>query len=171
MKVTAQLNYFHTTPRKMRLVANLIKGMTVPRAEIELQFLSKRAALPMQKLLKSAVANAEHNFSLSKDGLYIVNVVVNPGPMIKRMTPRAFGRGALVRKRMSHVTLTLETKETPHTTVKQAKKLKPLVREITPEDAGGDSGKGHHKKDIVSTGIRKGKTANFVRRVFSRKAI
>ncbi len=111
MEITARLQYMRLAPRKMRLGANLLKGMPVSHARRELMFLSKHAAEPLLKLLHSAVANAKHNFSVGEEKLYVEQCLVNSGPVLKRTRPRAFGRAAMIRKRMSHVVLTLATIE------------------------------------------------------------
>ncbi len=110
MEVRAQLNYLRMSPRKVRLVANLVRGMDARRAEFELAHLSKRAARPLAKLLASAIANAKNNFDLAAESLMVRSLIVNEGPTLKRMMPRAMGRGATIRKRMTHVNLVLATK-------------------------------------------------------------
>lgn len=94
-------------PRKVRLVAGLVRKLSVAQAERQLVFLNKSAAKPMLKLLRSAVANAEHNFKLSKDNLWINHLTVDGGATIKRFRPRAHGSAAPIRKRTSHITLKL----------------------------------------------------------------
>ena len=110
MEIKANLNHLHIAPRKVRLVAGLIKGMDIDRARVELRHRGRRASPLLLKLLQSAAANAVHNFQLDEDGLFIKDIAVNPGPVLKRMRPRAFGRGASIRKRTSHVALVLESK-------------------------------------------------------------
>jgi large subunit ribosomal protein L22 len=95
------------SPRKVRLVAGLVRGLDVARAEAQLGLLNKAAALPVLKLLRSAIANAEHNNKLEKEGLFIKSITVDGGPMLKRWRPRAFGRAAPIRKRTSHITIIL----------------------------------------------------------------
>lgn len=107
MEVTAKLNNLRKAPRKVRLVANLVKGMTVVQAENELKFSVKDSAQPVLKLLRSAIANANHNFHLDKNNLYIAKAVVDNGPNLKRWRPRAFGRAAGILKRTSHITIVL----------------------------------------------------------------
>lgn len=124
MEIKANLNYLRISPRKVRLVTDLIKGMDVQEAEIQLKFLTKKAAKPVLKLLKSAIANAEHNFGINKDNLYISEIQVNEGPRFKRWMPRAMGRADLILKRTSHVKLVLGTKK--EVEVKK-KKSKPKV--------------------------------------------
>jgi len=108
--VSARLRHLRISPRKVRLVADLIRGLDVEEAERQLTFLTKRSAQPILKLLNSAVANAGHNASLPKPGLYVASITVEPGPSLKRWRPRAMGRAAPILKRTSHVTLFLDQK-------------------------------------------------------------
>jgi len=116
--IIAKLNYLRISPRKIRLVAGLIKGLDVRQAESQLKFLTKRGAEPMLKLLKSAIANAEHNANLIKENLYVVNVIVNPGPSLKRWRSRAMGRVLPIMKRTSHIVLVLDQKTETSSTKK-----------------------------------------------------
>lgn len=110
MKVTAQLRHLDITPRKVNTVAKLIRGMDVTRAEAHLRFLTKRASLPLQKLIRSALANARHNLQATGSNFVIHEIVVTQGPMLKRRFPRSRGRIDVKRKRRSHVRLVLEEK-------------------------------------------------------------
>jgi len=107
MEIIAKLNNLRMSPRKVRLVANLIKGMDVRPAKMQLRFLSKRAAQPIGKLLDSAIANAENNFNLDKKNLYISKILVDSGATLKRWLPRAFGRATPIMKRTSRITIIL----------------------------------------------------------------
>jgi len=107
MEVTAKVRFIRMSPRKVRLVVDLVRGLPVDKALTQLHFLNKAAALPVRKLLQSAVANAEHNFNLKADNLFIKNISADGGPIIHRWRPRAFGRAAAIRKRTSHVNITL----------------------------------------------------------------
>jgi len=107
MEVIAKLNRLRMAPRKVRLVANLVRRLPVGVAETQLKFMQKGAARPILKLLQSALANAEHNFKLNKDILWISHITVDGGMTIKRSRPRAFGRAAPIRKRTSHITIKL----------------------------------------------------------------
>jgi len=102
----ATLKNYRQAPRKVRLVANLIKGKNVARAELELKHLAKRASLPIEKLLASAVANAVQS-GADKDALMVKEVRVDKGLVMKRFMPRAFGRASSIHKHASHVTITL----------------------------------------------------------------
>ncbi len=103
----AYLHNYRQAPRKVRLVANLIKGKSVAVADLELKHLAKRAALPMEKLLASAVANAKVA-GIDAENLMVKDVTVDKGIVLKRHMPRAFGRAAAIHKHSSHVTLTLK---------------------------------------------------------------
>ena len=105
MKVRAQAKYIRQAPNKVRIVLNLVRGLPVGEAEQVLKHLNRRASEPIAKVLKSAVANAEHNHSLDADDLYIVEAYADEGPTLKRFRPRARGRATRIRKRTSHITI------------------------------------------------------------------
>lgn len=98
------------SPRKVRLVVDTVRGMAVTGAETRLAFTKKGASEPVLKLLKSAIANAEHNFNLRKEDLFVKTITADGGPTVKRMRPRAFGRGATIRNRTTHINLVLGLK-------------------------------------------------------------
>jgi large subunit ribosomal protein L22 len=100
-------------PRKVRLVIDVIRGKDVHTATTQLSFLQKDAALPVLKLLKSAVANAEHNFHLDASALRVKAVMADGGPTLKRSRPRAHGSAAPIRKRTTHILLTLTDEPAP----------------------------------------------------------
>jgi large subunit ribosomal protein L22 len=108
MKVQAHLRYLRIAPRKVRLVADLIRGKTVKEAKNILIFCRKKASLPLLKLLNSAVANATHNFKMEENNLFISEIFVNEGPRLKRILPRSRGRADIIQKKMSHVSIFLE---------------------------------------------------------------
>lgn len=101
------------SPRKTRLVVDLIRGSRVDEAVAQLKVMAKAAALPVLKLLNSAVANAEHNFKLDRKSLLIKQIYVDGGPVLKRSTPRAFGRSTPIHRRTSHITIVLDAVELP----------------------------------------------------------
>ena len=117
---TAQLKNYRQSPRKVRLVADLVRGKRVEHALGVLSMLPKRASEPMQKLIKSAIANAAHNGGVSADTLVISKIEVNGGIVFKRSMPRARGRAAPIRKKTSIVTLTLSAIEKKAKAPKQA---------------------------------------------------
>ncbi len=104
----AHLKFARVGPRKLRRVADAIRGLTVREALVLLKFSLVFASEPMEKLLQSAVANAENNHQMETEGLYITKITVDGGPggsYTRRLDPRAQGRAAFKRKRMSHVTI------------------------------------------------------------------
>ncbi|MBT5764536.1 MAG: 50S ribosomal protein L22 [Nitrospina sp.] len=112
MEVKALLRHTRTAPRKARLIADLIRGKGVSDAINILAFTRKRAAGTFQKLLKSAIANAEENHKvLDVDDLVVKNVRVDEGVTWKRNLPRARGTSNMIQKKTSHITLILEEKE------------------------------------------------------------
>ena len=110
--VRAQAKYVRTSARKARLVCDHIRGKDVEEARAILAFTPRAAAKAWIKLLESAVANAEHNHELVGEDLRIVAVHADEGPTLKRYRPRAMGRATRIRKRTSHLTITLTAKET-----------------------------------------------------------
>lgn len=96
------------SPRKVRLVANLLSGMPAEKAIIQLENMAKISAGPMLKLLRSAIANAKHNYEMKEEGLMLKKIIVNDGPILRRWMPRAMGRATPIRKRSSHIEITLE---------------------------------------------------------------
>ena len=104
----AHLKFARMGPRKLRRVADAIRGKSVREALVLLKFAGVYASEPMEKLVKSAVANAGNNYDMNTDDLYIVRITVDGGPggrFTKRLDPRAQGRAYFKRKRMSHVTV------------------------------------------------------------------
>lgn len=108
MEVRALAKFIRMSPKKIRLIVDLIRGMGVKEAEAQLKFNSRIAKNPVLKLLRSAIANAENNFELKKENLFINTIIVNEGPTLKRWRPRAHGRAATIRKRTSHITIILD---------------------------------------------------------------
>ena len=108
MEVKATLNYTRVGAQKARLVADLIRGKDVSEALKTLKFLNKKSSLLIQKLIKSAVANAEQKKVIDIDNLYVKTIYVDAGPVLKRFTPRAQGRATEIRKKTSHITLLLD---------------------------------------------------------------
>ena len=108
MQAKAALRMHRATPRKARLVVDQIRGKDVGDAESILRFTDKRVAGPVLKLLASAKANAVNNHDMFEDALFVKEIQVGPGPTLKRYLPRARGRADMLRKRTSHITITLE---------------------------------------------------------------
>ena len=110
--VRAQAKYVRTSARKARLVADHVRGKDVAQARALLAFSPRSVAEDWRKLLESAIANAEHNHDLVGDNLRVLNATADEGPTLKRFRPRAMGRATRIRKRTSHLTITLTPKET-----------------------------------------------------------
>jgi large subunit ribosomal protein L22 len=113
MTVRAQAKWVRMSPRKARLVLDHIRGRTVPEARTILAFTSRAAAIEIEKVLRSAVANAEANHGLDGDELVVEVAYADGGPTLKRWKPRARGRANRIRKRTCHVTLVLAEQEAP----------------------------------------------------------
>jgi large subunit ribosomal protein L22 len=110
-QVTAKLSRLRIAPRKVRLIADLVKGMDTKEAEFQLRYFTKRGAEPISKLIASAVANAHANAKVAvSEALFIKDIRVDEGPAFKRSMPRARGRASMIKKRTSHVALVLETR-------------------------------------------------------------
>jgi len=137
MRVKTSLRYLRIAPRKVRLVADLIRGKTVEQAQTILNFVRKRAAIPLLKLLNSAIANAHHNFQLEKENLYIRELRVDEGPKLKRWRPRARGQAFEIQKKTSHVTLVLEEieKKPKKRKMKKEEIRKPAKEEVVKKEA------------------------------------
>ncbi len=105
VKTYAKLRYARISPQKVRLVADQVRGMPIELALNTLKFSNKKAAQLVGKLLESAVANAENNDGADIDELKVAEVFVDEGPTMKRMRPRAKGRGNRILKRTSHITI------------------------------------------------------------------
>lgn len=124
MIVKARLKNLRIAPRKVRLVADLIRGKKVDYALNQLEFLVKASAEPMKKLLKQAVANAENNFNLNKEDLYISKIIINEGITLKRWLPRSRGRADQILKESSHIILELDEIKKDEKILKTEKKGK-----------------------------------------------
>ncbi len=160
---TAKLNYLKIAPRKVRLIANTLKGLSVKEAEAQLVLRIQRSSEPLLKLLRSAVANAKNN-KLDTSKLFISSILVNQGPMLKRFMPRAQGRATPIHKKMSHVVLTLSEQEhafvdrfvinPPAKKVKETKeRAKPKAEEVKKETATGTKKPGLLKRMFRRTAV------------------
>ena len=133
MEAVAKLNNYPTSPRKMRLLADLIRGMEVDKALGVLQFNPKHPAVPLYKLLKSAINNWEQKNAEAKvedAGLIVKTIMVDGGRVIRRMRPAPQGRGYRIRKRSNHVTLVVDSK-----TIKPVKEKKVTTKKEEPVEA------------------------------------
>ena len=110
MEAKAILKYARVTPRKARRVVDLIRDKNAGDALVFLKFMPYRGARPIEKLLKSAMANAEQKKAVNPEEMKIAKIFVDQGPVMKRVLPRAMGRANVIRKRSSHITLILSEK-------------------------------------------------------------
>ena len=108
MQATAHLKYLRISPRKVSVVLDLIRNKPANVAAAILKNTNKAASEPVYKLLKSAMANAENNFQMDPDKLVVAKCYACPGPILKRIMPRAQGRAFRINKRTSHVTIVVE---------------------------------------------------------------
>lgn len=134
MEIKAQAKYIRMSPKKIRQICDVIRGMEASQAETQLQFIKRRAAKPVLKLLRSALANAKHNFGLEKENLYIQKIVADEGPTLYRWQPRAFGRATPRRRRASHISLILSERKLAKAEVRREKLEAPEVVEEAPKE-------------------------------------
>jgi len=173
MQVKTSLNYLRMSPRKVRLIADLIRGMEIIEAENQLKFTTKKAGRPILKLLNSAVANASHNFSIKKDDLYISKIQVNEGPPLKRWTPRAMGRATPIIKRTSHIDMILETKKRIKAKKKKKEKLETIKLEELEKISTEKTKKEKYSKKPITLekkSSNKSKLKSFGKKIFRRKS-
>ncbi len=112
MEITAKLKYYRTAPRKVRLVADLVRGKKLGEAMKFLMFSTKKSSRDIAKLLKSAASNAKNDFKVvDTESLYINKITVDEGPTLKRFMPRARGSASSIKKRTSHVSVVLGDKK------------------------------------------------------------
>ena len=126
MAITAKLRQLKITARKVRLVADLVRYKSVNEAEAILRFTSKKASLPMLKLLRSAMATVKNTYKANPADFYLAKLTVDDGPMTERVFPRSRGRADKLQKRTSHITMVLESK---------AGAAKPAVKEAAKKPA------------------------------------
>lgn len=166
MSVIAKLRYLRIAPRKVRLVADLIRGKSVEEAQTILNFATKRGATVLLKLLKSAIANAKNNFQLDPTNLYISKITVDEGPKLKRWMPRARGTASEIQKKTSHVTIILD--EIEKKKVKRVIKAKPeAIKKEKVEERVIKPEKPKLRPEIE---IQKPKIEKGIKRIFRRKA-
>ena len=129
-EVKASARFLHISPKKVKLVIDLVRGLRVGAALQQLQFVNKKATRFVVKLVNSAIANAENNFHLKKEDLYIKFIVANQGPTIHRFKPAAFGQAHPIRKRSTHLELILGVKgvDSPKKPLKEIKAKAPKAK-------------------------------------------
>jgi large subunit ribosomal protein L22 len=108
METKAVAKYIRISPQKARLVADVVRGQDVETAITTLRFMPRKAARILRKVLESAVANAEQLETIDVDTLYVKEIQINGGPMLKRFRPRAMGRATRILKRTSHITVVVD---------------------------------------------------------------
>jgi large subunit ribosomal protein L22 len=177
MQVKAKAKYIRISPRKARLVVDVVRGLDVNAALAKLSVLNKKATSFVEKVLNSAIANAEHNNELSRDNLFIKEIRAEDGPTFYRWFPRAHGRATPKRKRTSSIYLTLEEKKpTKSKKVEKATDIETVqvseedsIEKIE-KDAKADSSKGIDSKmsDDKSGSGQKGKSG--LKNMFRRKS-
>ena len=111
LEARASLNYARIAPRKVKIVADAVRGRNVDEALAIIKFTSKASAEILEKLLKSAIANAENNHHMERTKLYISEIYANQGPTLKRILPAAKGSAFRIRKRSSHITIVLRERD------------------------------------------------------------
>lgn len=169
MKVTAKLNYLHISPRKVRTVVDVLRHLTVNEALARLNFMPKRAATPLLKLMRSAIANAEHNFYLDKDSLKIDIFKVDGGPVFKRSRPGSRGRVSPIKKRTSHITLILEGNRHKKEGLVQSKNEFKAIPEIKISQPQKPEIK--KESNLKLEKVKKFSNPNLVKRMFRRKSV
>ncbi|RLE12601.1 MAG: 50S ribosomal protein L22 [Actinobacteria bacterium] len=111
MNARAQAKHVRQSPYKVRRVLDLVRGLPVDEARVVLDFTNRKAAGSIKKVLDSAIANAEHNFALDAEELFVQEAYADEGPTLKRWRPRARGRATKIRKRTSHITIVVADHE------------------------------------------------------------
>jgi large subunit ribosomal protein L22 len=162
------LNGLRLAPRKVRAVANLIKGKDAVKSLYQLEFMIRRPAPYLIKLLKSAIANAENNFNMVKDNLYIQDIRVNEGMKLKRMRPKGFGRAAMIQKKTSLIQITLAERVAGLKREKKAQTQEKHDHTHVAPKARPDSKKPEIKTEI---GKKQNVLGKIGKKIFQRKSI
>lgn len=174
MLVEAKLKNLRISPRKVRLVTDFVKGMDTNNALVQLSNTVKGSSLAVEKLIKSAIANAENNFGLDKDNLFISDIQVGEGPVLKRWLPRAHGRATQLLKRTSTIYLTLSEKVEG-----KGRKVKEKVAKVEAEPKKENEASEAKEVKKVSLDqvksekkvIAKGQKGGFSKKMFNRKSV
>lgn len=184
MEIKARLNHLRISPRKVRLVIDVVRKMPVSEALDQLKFMNKRAATPIAKLINSAIANAENTYEAERNNLYIKEIRADEAATLKRWMPRAHGRATTIRKRGSHILVVLDEIKASGKKAKKAAKIEAPVK----LDQLGENKKAKDKKkdeketvknvsDEKNREVNEGKGAKadtpakgFTNKVFRRKA-
>lgn len=174
MKVTSKLRHLRISPRKVRLVADLIRKKKAEEAQTILDFTIKKGSRPLIKLLKTAIADAKNNFQLEATNLYISKITIDQGPINKRWRPRSRGMANPIKKRTSHITLILEEIE-PGKKLKEVKEIKEIRKDVIEKKGQpavdrpkAERPKFEHGPELETI---KPKKAKELKRIFRRKSI
>ena len=164
---TAKLRYLRIAPRKVRLVADLIRGKRVAEAQRILHFLPKKGSLPIAKLLKSAAASAKNNHQLDEASLYISKITVDEGPKLKRWRARARGQAYEIQKKTSHINIFLDAIDK-----KPKRKIRKKKEEATSDKIERIERKPKTEKEKFrkERELLKPKSERGLRRIFRRKS-
>lgn len=165
VQILAKLQYLRIAPRKVRLVAEQIRGKKVSEAETILNFIIKKGSLPLLKLLKQAIANAKNNFQMDPSDLFISKIIVNEGPKLKRWRARARGSAAEIQKKVSHITIILEGGEKKQKKVKEVEKPEEMVK-IKKNEKKAERPQLKPEKEIAKPKVEKVAKRFFQRKVF-----
>lgn len=195
MEVSAKLKFSRIAPRKARIVIDVVRGMAVEQAMDQLKVMNMKAAGLVLKLLKSAIANAENNFSLQRSNLYIKKIIAGDGPILYRWMPKAMGRATPIRKKTTHIEIVLGEKvesklvDKKKNPAKVSAKVSEAPNTVTPEkvkqtdEKVEDEQLQSHDKEIFDKAMvgkhrhnenldkknKKGK--GFLKKVFQRKSV
>jgi len=170
MQVKAKAKYIRIAPRKVRLVAGVMRGLDVELALSKLAIMDKRAVRPILKLVNSALASAAHNYNLAKENLFIEKITVNDGPTYYRWMQKAFGRATPIRRRTSTVDIVLSEK-TPSAQKKAKKQSVSTVKaeELAEVVKEGKVVKKEDYKDVKHSDLKKANSKSLIKKVFRRK--
>ncbi|MDP2629342.1 MAG: 50S ribosomal protein L22 [Candidatus Harrisonbacteria bacterium] len=163
---TGKLRYLNIAPRKVRFLAATLKGLPVNEAEAQLLLRPQRSAPALLKLLRSTLANAKNNTSLSTERLMVKNIIVDGAPALARFRARAQGRGARILKHQSHITLILEEKDS----AKAQRFLIPQKEKKTAKTAKKATVKAPKKAELRDE-EKKGAQKGLLKRMFRRKSV
>src|SRR3989338_8222437 len=170
--VTAQLNNLRQSPRKVRMIVDVVRGKGVLKALQQLEFVIRRPAQPISKLLRSAIANAENNFNMVASNLYIKEFSVDEGRKLKRFRPKAMGAVGEIQKKTSHISLVLAEKVPGLKAEKIIKKQEGHTHEHHEHDEAELKTKADNKPEIkTELGKKITEPKKGLRKMFQRKSI
>ena len=177
MEIKVINRFIRMSSKKLRLVAGLIRGAQTDVALDQLRFANKKAAEPIAKLLKSAIASAVNDYELDKHNLFVKEIRIDEGGMLKRWTPKAHGSATPIRRRLSHINITVgELKDSGITAAKKKDieapiSLEEMVKEGEQAAKKGEAGK-DNKKESASRDLKKegASKKGFVNKMFQRKS-